>query len=72
MRFVESKTTKDPAGEDTWRAVCVSGDEKECGVASPEMGGENAVVKWMTVHAATTGHLRFKRSFSDYAVVELK
>ncbi|MFJ8699500.1 hypothetical protein ACIREH_09720 [Streptomyces ardesiacus] len=69
---MEGKAVKDAAGEDTWRAVCVSGDDNECGVDSGEMGGEGAVVKWMTVHAATTSHTRFKRSFSDYAILELK
>lgn len=72
FRYVDYKTTLDPAGEQTWRAVCVAGDEKDCGAKSPESGDEEAANDWMAEHTAETGHGRFKRTYSDYALVEQK
>lgn len=72
LRFVDYKVTFDPAGEATRQARCVSGDEEECGAESKELGGEQSVVDWMAEHAAETGHRRFHRLYSDYALVEPK
>lgn len=69
LKFVEYKTSSDPAGEPTWAAVCVSGEDADCGAASAELGSEQAANDWMTRHAAETGHQRFKRVYTDYAVV---
>ncbi|WP_051851978.1 hypothetical protein [Streptomyces sp. NRRL F-5650] len=69
LRFVDYKATSDPAGESVWSAVCVSGEEKDCGATSRELGGEEVAIAWMAEHCAETGHNRFKRSFSDYALV---
>lgn len=71
-RFVNFTTTKDPIGEETWAAVCVSGDEKECGARSKDLGGDEDANDWMAEHASETGHERFKRVFSDYAIVRPK
>lgn len=72
FRFVNYRINGDPVGELTWSAVCVSGDEKECGASSGELGGEEGACDWMAEHRAETGHDRFKRVFSDYAIVEPK
>lgn len=72
LRFVDYTTTPDPVGESVWSAVCVSGEEKDCGASSKELDSERAVVDWMAQHCAETRHSRFKRSFSDYALVESK
>jgi len=69
-RFVTFKTTRDPIGELTWRAVCVSGEEEECGASCPEQEDDEDANEWMAKHASQTGHSRFKRFHSDYAIVE--
>jgi hypothetical protein len=70
FRYVDYKTTLDPTGERTWRAVCVSGEERDCGAQSPELGGEEAANDWMAEHTKETGHGRFERNYKDYALVE--
>lgn len=69
LRFVEYSITEDPAGESLWSAMCVSGDEKDCGAESKELGSEEAINKWMAEHCAATGHSRFWRAYSAYANV---
>ncbi|MFI0553464.1 DUF7848 domain-containing protein [Streptomyces scabiei] len=64
------KITRDPAGEVTYQARCVSGDEKECGAESAVLGGEEVVAEWMAEHTKETGHGRFERTFKDYALSE--
>lgn len=68
-RHVNYVTRADPAGEATWKASCVSGEEKECPADSGELGSEMAAVTWMFEHTAETGHSRYQRSFGDYALV---
>ena len=70
-RFVNYRIAQDPTGEVSRSALCVSGEEVDCGESSGELG-EEAVGKWMAEHSAATGHARFKRTFNDYAVVEPK
>ncbi|MEV5879868.1 hypothetical protein AB0L75_37770 [Streptomyces sp. NPDC052101] len=70
LRFVNYKTIRDPDGEFTYEARCVSGDDTECGTESMVLGSDAAVNDWMAHHTAQTGHQRFKRSFEDYAIVE--
>lgn len=72
LRFIDYVTKQDPTGEETWKAVCVSGDEEECKATSPVLGGDEAANDWMAEHAAQTGHKRYKRTFEDYALVEPK
>jgi hypothetical protein len=72
LRFIDYVTKQDPTGEETWKAVCVSGDEEECKATSPVLGGDEAANDWMAEHTAQTGHKRFKRTFEDYALVEPK
>jgi hypothetical protein len=67
---VDYVVTQDPTGEVSRKAVCVSGDDKDCGKSSE--GHEADLVTWMTNHRAATGHSRFQRVFTDYAVVEPK
>ncbi|EST35389.1 hypothetical protein [Streptomyces roseochromogenus] len=72
LRFVDYKTIRDPLGEVTYQARCVSGNDEECGAESMVLGGDEAVNDWMVEHTAQTGHERFKRTFEDYALVEPK
>lgn len=70
LRFVDYTVNLDPAGERTWKAVCVSGDEKDCGAESMVYGGDQAPTDWMAEHCGETGHQRFKRVYEDYALVK--
>ena len=70
-RFVDYVTRQDPTGELSWSAVCVSGDEADCGESSGEADEETAV-KWMAEHTRDTGHKHYRRTFVDYATVEPK
>lgn len=69
FRYVDHVVTRDPTGEVSWSAVCVSGDEADCGATTPEGADEEAAAKWMAEHHRDTGHKRFKRLFADYATV---
>jgi hypothetical protein len=70
-RFVNYRIAQDSTGEVSRSARCVSGEEADCGESSGELD-EERVAKWMAEHAAATGHTRFRRTFTDYAVVEPK
>lgn len=72
FRFVDYVTRLDPAGEQVWQAMCVSGEDKDCGAKSPEVGSEEAGNDWMADHAKETGHDRFKRLYADFALVRPK
>jgi hypothetical protein len=52
--------------------MCVSGEDKDCGAKSPEVGSEEAGNDWMADHAKETGHDRFKRLYADFALVRPK
>ncbi|WP_143670115.1 hypothetical protein [Streptomyces sp. Ag109_G2-15] len=69
---MDYETLRDPHGEITFKARCVSGDDEECGAESDVSGSDEAANKWMAEHTAGTGHKRFKRTFEDYALVERK
>ncbi|MFE9446896.1 hypothetical protein [Streptomyces sp. NPDC006739] len=70
LRFVNYKITRDPIGEATYRARCVSGDEEECGAESLVFEGDEPPADWMAEHTKETGHTRFERTYKDYALVE--
>ncbi|MGW3950945.1 DUF7848 domain-containing protein [Streptomyces sp. NPDC004752] len=71
LRYVDYVAKPDPVGEQTWQAECVTDvGDKDCGVKSPELGREQAVVDWMAEHTKETGHERFKRIYEDYALVK--
>ncbi|MFI8237613.1 hypothetical protein ACIF83_10230 [Streptomyces sp. NPDC085866] len=69
---MEYLTRQDPTGELTWYVECVFGDEKNCGAASGSMTGEMPAIRWMSNHTAATGHNRYRRIFTDYAITEPK
>ncbi|MGW2715458.1 hypothetical protein HKX69_06025 [Streptomyces argyrophyllae] len=69
LRFVDYTVVQDPAGERTWKARCVSGEEKDCGAESTVYGSDHAPTRWMAEHCKETGHERFQRIYEDYALV---
>lgn len=72
FRYVEYLTRQDPTGELSWAVECVSGEEKDCEASSGPMIGETPAVRWMSNHTAATGHNRYRRTFTDYALTESK
>lgn len=70
IRHVTYRAAQDPMGEVSRRAVCVSGDDTDCGADSGEVPTEEAAVEWMAKHTAETGHKRYQRTYTDYAIVE--
>lgn len=70
MRFVPYTVAQDLLAWPEYAARCVSGDEHECGEESGSKSDPKDVEKWMNSHLRATGHLRFRRTFADYAVFE--
>ncbi|WP_208882384.1 hypothetical protein [Streptomyces armeniacus] len=59
---------RDEATEPTYEAECASGEITCCESSGAHRHTEPVEV-WMRQHAADTGHRRYLRLFSDYAVV---
>lgn len=53
----------------TYEAECASGDAVECGAESGPHHGPGPVEEWMRGHAQDTGHRRYLRIYSDYAIM---
>ncbi|MGW7419693.1 DUF7848 domain-containing protein [Streptomyces sp. NPDC054813] len=70
FRFVPYLITQDDTAEPEYEAYCVSGEERDCGAASGPCGSPEAVEEWQRRHTRDTRHLRYRRSFTDYAVLE--
>ena len=71
MRFRNYEIKPDPSGLPLLAAVCVSGDEVECGAASDEQTDPEKVGRWMAQHLQDTGHDRYQRRYADYVTAEL-
>ncbi|MBB1259674.1 DUF7848 domain-containing protein [Streptomyces alkaliterrae] len=69
FRFVPFTIEQDQSAAPEYEACCVSGDEAECGAASGSYGHPGPVEEWLRRHTQATGHLRYRRSFGDYAVL---
>ncbi|MEW1616499.1 hypothetical protein [Streptomyces sp. NPDC088744] len=60
----------DESAEPEFEAVCVSGDEEECGEESGLLLDAELLDRWMVGHTRDTGHQRFRRAYCEYATVE--
>lgn len=72
-RFRDYKVTSvtaDQTAEPTYEAECVTGDDADCGATSGVLFTSDDVTRWMACHTRDTGHTRFRRTCSDYALVE--
>lgn len=69
-RFVDFKVTRDTTACPVFGAVCVTGEEADCGASSGERVDEEKVTRWIAEHTRDTGHTRYRRTFADYATVE--
>jgi hypothetical protein len=72
FRFVDYVVRRDDTAHATREAVCVVGEDADCGASSGQQTEERPVVEWMARHRADTGHGRFRRTFTDYATAEPK
>ncbi|WND40574.1 hypothetical protein RI578_40500 (plasmid) [Streptomyces sp. BB1-1-1] len=53
-----------------FEAVCVSGDEEDCGEKSGPLPDADHLDTWMAEHTRDTGHRRYRRAYCEYATVE--
>lgn len=70
FRFREYGVTPDESAAPAYQAVCVTGEEADCGADSKDQPDEKALTRWMAEHTSSTGHDRFRRARWDYAMVE--
>ncbi|KFG10411.1 MULTISPECIES: hypothetical protein [Streptomyces] len=70
FRYVPYVIAQDVTAEPEYEARCVSGDETECGAESGVRSDAAAVEEWQRRHTQETRHLRYRRSFGDYSVLE--
>ncbi|MER7192276.1 hypothetical protein [Streptomyces flaveolus] len=70
FRYVPYTIRQDPSARPEYEARCVSGDEADCGASSGPRPGPDEVEEWQRRHTRETRHLRYRRSFADYAVLE--
>ncbi|CAM5655211.1 hypothetical protein GCM10010329_11520 [Streptomyces spiroverticillatus] len=68
LRFVPYRIAPDPLSEPEYEAVCVSGDDADCGAASGTSATPEPVAAWQFTHSGETGHTRFRRTFHEYTV----
>lgn len=55
-------TVLDPMTLPTVEAVCVTGEEHDCGAASGEMHTAEELTRWIAGHCAQTGHGSYERT----------
>lgn len=72
LRFMPYKIREDRTSMPTYGAVCVSGDDADCGAESGQHVDTKPVDTWMARHRAQTGHARYQQVFISYATVEPK
>lgn len=70
FRYVPFLIERDQTAEATYEAECVAGEVLECGAESGPHHGPEPVDEWMRKHTQDTGHRRYLRLFSDYAVMQ--
>ncbi|MFE0803302.1 hypothetical protein [Streptomyces sp. NPDC058812] len=70
FRYVPFTIVQDPTAQPEYEARCVSGDEADCGASSGPCQGPEEVEEWQRGHTQETRHLRYRRCFADYAVLE--
>jgi hypothetical protein len=69
FRYVPYTIVQDASALPEYEAYCVSGEERDCGAGSGRCQGPGEVEEWQRRHTQETRHLRYRRSFADYAVL---
>ncbi|MFF7795286.1 hypothetical protein [Streptomyces sp. NPDC007991] len=70
FRYVPYSIVQDASALPEYQAYCVSGEEEDCGASSGPRQAPAEVEEWQRRHTQETRHLRYRRSFADYAVLE--
>ena len=70
MRFREYPIAPDPQAIPTISAVCVTGEDADCGATSGHAQSADAVARWMAEHFRDTGHAAFERTTTEPLRVE--
>ncbi|MGW0865364.1 DUF7848 domain-containing protein [Streptomyces sp. NPDC002611] len=70
FRYVPYTIVQDDSALPEYQAYCVSGEETDCGASSGPCSAPGEVEEWQRRHTQETRHLRYRRSFADYAVLE--
>ncbi|MEU3849547.1 hypothetical protein [Streptomyces sp. NPDC029554] len=70
FRYVPYTIVQDASALPEYQAYCVSGEEADCGASSGPCRAPGEVEEWQRRHTQETRHLRYRRSFADYAVLE--
>ncbi|WP_060177073.1 hypothetical protein [Streptomyces sp. IMTB 1903] len=55
-------TVVDPMTLPTFTAVCVTGEDHDCGATSGELHAEDELTRWIAEHCAQTSHDFYHRS----------
>ncbi|MFE0175183.1 hypothetical protein ACFWZ2_22965 [Streptomyces sp. NPDC059002] len=61
---------QDPYAAPEYEALCVVGEDADCGATSGRHADPGPVEEWQRLHTQETGHLRYRRTFADYAVMQ--
>jgi hypothetical protein len=72
MRFREYtvRAVTDPQAVPVFTAVCVTGEDADCGAVSGDMHDPDNLVHWIAGHFRDTGHAQFERSTRATVVAE--
>ncbi|MGW0496767.1 DUF7848 domain-containing protein [Streptomyces sp. NPDC003007] len=70
FRYVPYTIVQDPSALPEYEARCVSGEDADCGAGSGLRSAPAEVEEWQRRHTQETLHLRYRRCFADYAVLE--
>ncbi|MFD5832989.1 hypothetical protein ACFWHV_05380 [Streptomyces collinus] len=70
FRYVPYTIVQEASALPEYEAYCVSGEERDCGAGSGRCQGPGEVEEWQRRHTQETRHLRYRRSFADYAVLQ--
>jgi hypothetical protein len=72
MRFREYsvRAVADPQALPVFTAVCVTGEDADCGVGSGDLFDPDVLVQWIAGHFRDTGHTQFERCTRAVVIVE--
>ncbi|MCX5426092.1 hypothetical protein [Streptomyces sp. NBC_00078] len=69
-RFRAYNFTADQSTLPTYQAVCVTGDDADCGADSGPQESEENLNRWMAEHSRDTAHATFRRAQWSYVEVQ--
>ncbi|MFJ9427873.1 hypothetical protein [Streptomyces sp. NPDC101249] len=70
FRLRDYRITADPVTPPTYQAVCVTGEDADCGADSDHQETEATVERWIAKHTRDTGHDFYRRARWDFVKSE--